>query len=761
MPIEPVGGVSAQGLNIPERVVGTPGENDSVSTTTGSANGPAINVSGLAKNAASLGELLKIARTSVTLETQAIKNERLSFDKYFESVVENPNLIRLSAQRAYDMVLTKGRKAIEIDGEMIYDYEFFKNPVDPRDAISGAKKAIHEFVEALGGAAKETGPDQRIILLGGPVSTAKTTIARALFRGLEANSATEEGKMFALGWNLRNDKGEPLKNKNGELLFKHVDPDKSCEMYEDPLNVIPLDARKKILDSLNEKRLSNAKEAGVPLDYLLGTHSQLCPSCQDIFNKLVEYHNGDMEKVLSQVVAKRLILSEKTRTGITFFGAKDEKSHNASELSGSVNVRKLLQIGTDSDPQAITLDGDVLKANRGGVHFGEFLKLPNEIRYPLLDGAQDRTLKVARNAMVDFDSILIATTNMPDWRKVARDEHQEAIRSRILPVTVPYLDRIQDEMGIYQKTFSIKAKQLGIHEAPHSLWLASLWAIATRLVPPKHANLTIIQKAYLYSGKRMPGFTDQEVTQLKRDVGSEEMELLKGISPRDVQDTLASALEHPDVTDREKGTRCVDPFIIVDALKKRLQKPIANATAEDRKSWLSRLAEVEEELDKKLLNDVRRAVSGDEKEVENLFNNYIMHVKAYVKREKVKDPLQANKLVEPNRSLMKSIEDKMDISDGRRDDFRRGLIEQIGALSIEGRKYTVNTDERLKYAIEEALLEKHKDVTLPTLSSEFANEDQRKKLDTVRGRLMDDLNYCKHCAAIAMRRAQAPDSRGK
>ena len=91
----------------------------------------------------------------------------------------------------------------------------------------------------------------------------------------------------------------------------------------------------------------------------------------------------------------------------------------------------------------------------------------------------------------------------------------------------------------------------------------------------------------------------------------------------------------------------------------------------------------------------------------------------------------------------------------------KGLIEQIGALSLDGRAFKFDTDERLKNAIQEVLLEKHKDITLPTLSTEFANEDQRKKLDTVRGRLIDDLGYCKHCAAIAMRRAQAPDSRAK
>ncbi len=760
MPIESVNPISAstttgKDVSVAENV---PQEATNAASSGSGAN---TNIGSLAESAVTLSDLFKIARSSVTVETQAVRNERINFNQYVERVFENPNMVRLSAQRAYDMILSKGRKPIEVDGETIYDYEFFKNPVDPKDAISGAKKAIHLFVEALGGAAKETGPDQRIILLGGPVGTAKTSIARGLFRGLERFSATEEGKMFALGWNLRDKNNEPLKDKNGQLLFKHVDPDKKCEMFEDPLNVIPLESRKQIIDILNTKRLNDTKKSGGSVEYLLNAKAELCPSCQNIFDKLVSHYDGDMDKVLSHALAERLILNEKTRTGITFFGAKDEKSHNANELSGSINVRKLLQIGTDSDPQAITLDGDVLKANRGGVHFGEFLKLPNEIRYPLLDGAQDRAVKVSRNAMVDFDSLLIATTNMPDWRKIARDEHQEAIRSRILSVTVPYLDRVQDEMGIYQKTFSVKAKQLGIHEAPHSRWLASLWALTTRLADSKNANLTIIQKAYLYSGKRVAGYTEQEVIQMKRDVSSDEMELLKGISPRDVQDSLASALEHPDVTDREKGTRCVDPFIVVDALKKRLEQPIANTTAEDKKKWLSRLGEVEKELDKKLLDDVRKAVSGDEQEVKTLFNSYIMNVRAVVKQEKVRDPLQAGKLVPPNEKLMRSIEEKRGINDARRSDFRRGLIETVGLLATEGKEFKYDTDESLRQAIEEALLEKHKDVTLPTLSAEFANEEQRRKLDIVRTRLIENHGYCTHCAAIAMRRAQAPDNRGK
>ena len=735
---------------------GRPGDNPdpSSSVTTGLGN----NANPLRGNN-TLKALFDVVHGSIDAHTHTVNTEEIDFNTYLERGYNNPNLFRTSAQRIYDMILTKGRKPIEVDGETIYDYEFFKNTVDPDDSISGQKKVIHDLVEAIGGAAKETGPHKRVILLAGPVGSVKTTLVRALFTGLEKYSGTDEGALFALNWDLRGEDGMPLKGSDGQPLFKHVDVHKDCEMFEDPLNVISLTKRKELIGLLNQNRLQAAKSSETNLDYTLSANSHLCPSCRDIADKLLDHYKGDIKQVLKHVKAKRLVLDQDTRTGLTFFGAKDEKSHNAAELSGGVNMRKLLQIGVDSHPQAISLDGDVLRGNRGGVHFGEFLKLPKEITYPLLDGAQDRSLKVTKNALVAFDTFMIGTTNIPDWKRVLRDEFQEAIRSRIYPVTVPYLDRIQDEMGIYKKTLSSACDKLDIHEAPHGRWAAALWAITTRLADPTE-RVSMIQKAYLYSGKHLKGFTQNEVIEMRKKVPDEAMELLRGISPRDVQDALSSALEHPDVTNPKKGTRCVDPFLIIDAIERKLQQPIVNATAEDKKKWLTRLKEVERELDRRLLDDVRKAVSGDEKEIINLFDNYIAHVRGYVEKERVRDRFQGGRLVEPNEKLMRPIEDKMGISEARKDEFRKGLIQTIGLKSLAGEQFKYDTDENLKQALEEALLEKHKDVSLPTLSLEYANAEQLEKIQLVQGRLINKHGYCKHCAAIAMRRTQAPENRG-
>ena len=57
---------------------------------------------------------------------------------------------------------------------------------------------------------------------------------------------------------------------------------------------------------------------------------------------------------------------------------------------------------------------------------------------------------------------------------------------------------------------------------------------------------------------------------------------------------------------------------------------------------------------------------------------------------------------EPDERLMRSIEEKIDIPDSRKDDFRREIMNYIGALAIEGRQFDFRTNERLLYLILDA-----------------------------------------------------------
>ena len=97
-------------------------------------------------------------------------------------------------------------------------------------------------------------------------------------------------------------------------------------------------------------------------------------------------------------------------------------------------------------------------------------------------------------------------------------------------------------------------------------------------------------------------------------------------------------------------------------------------------------------------HEVQRAIAADEDALKRLCANYIDNVKAYTQREKVKNKFTGQD-EEPDERLMRSIEEKIDIPDSRKDDFRREIMNYIGALSLDGKKFDYKTNERLQKAL--------------------------------------------------------------
>ena len=96
------------------------------------------------------------------------------------------------------------------------------------------------------------------------------------------------------------------------------------------------------------------------------------------------------------------------------------------------------------------------------------------------------------------------------------------------------------------------------------------------------------------------------------------------------------------------------------------------------------LAVVKEEYEDIVKNEVQRAIAADEDALTRLCANYIDNVKAYTQREKVRNRYTGN-YEEPDERLMRSIEEKIDIPESRKDDFRREIMNYIGALAIDGK----------------------------------------------------------------------------
>jgi serine protein kinase len=66
----------------------------------------------------------------------------------------------------------------------------------------------------------------------------------------------------------------------------------------------------------------------------------------------------------------------------------------------------------------------------------------------------------------------------------------------------------------------------------------------------------------------------------------------------------------------------------------------------------------------------------------------------------------------------------------------------IGALAVEGKRFTYDTNERLHRALEQKLFEDQKDtIKLTSLVSNVIDKETQEKIDVVKGRLIRDFGY--------------------
>ena len=109
-----------------------------------------------------------------------------SFNDYLNLVRENPKITRNAFQRMYDMVIEKGTSEyVDVKKEIVH-YKFFDDEVnDGKDAVYGADIPLMKLVNVLRSAALGYGTEKRVILLHGPVGSAKSTICRQLKLGIE------------------------------------------------------------------------------------------------------------------------------------------------------------------------------------------------------------------------------------------------------------------------------------------------------------------------------------------------------------------------------------------------------------------------------------------------------------------------------------------------------------------------------------------------------------------------------------------------
>ncbi|MBC85848.1 MAG: serine protein kinase [Bdellovibrionaceae bacterium] len=644
-------------------------------------------------------------------------NWKGTFDDYLELVKQNPTITRNAFQRMYDMIMEAGTETYIDAKKEVTRYKFFDDEVNNgKDAVFGLDVPLMKLMNVMRSAAMGYGTEKRVILLHGPVGSAKSTICRMMKKGIEAYSKTPQGAIYTFEWV---DEGGQLGHIFGEGVRVFESP-----MHEEPLLLFPKSMRPMVFEKLNK---------GSGSDHKINVEGEVCPPSRYIFHGLMDHYHGDLEKVFGHVRVKRLVLSEADRIGIGTFQPKDEKNQDSTELTGDINYRKIAQYGSDSDPRAFNFDGEFNIANRGVLEFVEVLKLDVAFLYDLLGASQEHTIKPKKFAQTHIDEVIIGHTNEPEYRRLQDNEFMEALRDRTVKIDIPYITKLRHETQIYKKDFNSK-KLRGVSITPHTLEMAAMWAVLTRLEKPKKANLSRIQKLKLYNGKSLPNYTEDNIKELRKETRREGLE---GISPRYIQDKISNAI----VNAQQSNNGSVNPFMVLNELESGLKHHSLISNEELKADYRELLAIVRQEYEETIKGEVQRAISADEGALQRLCGNYIDNVKAYTQKEKVRNPF-TGKDDEPDERLMRSIEEKIEIPESRKDDFRREIMNYIGALSLEGKTFDYKTNERLHKALELKLFEDQKDsIKLTTLVSSVADKDTQEKIDIVKTRLIKEYGY--------------------
>ncbi|MBR58693.1 MAG: serine protein kinase [Myxococcales bacterium] len=652
-----------------------------------------------------------------------------SFEDYLDIVADNPRVLRNAWQRLYDMVVAHGMEEYVDNKKKIIRYNFFSDEgADGKDAIFGLEIPVMKLMDVFKAAAQGFGPEKRILLLHGPVGSAKSTVVRLLKKGLEKYTRSPEGALYSFEW---------------VLPSEHSDETFVSPVHEEPLLLIPHEWRHTAMEELG---LLNYE---YPLHHLL--NQDLCPPSRFYFQELLGRYEGDWEQMISKHIrVRRLAFSEKDRVGIGTFQPKDEKNQDSTELTGDINYRKIAEYGSDSDPRAFNFDGEFCIANRGIIEFVEILKLDVAFLYDLLGATQEHKIKPKKFAQTDIDEVIIGHTNEAEYRRLLNNEFMEALRDRTIKIDIPYITRVDEEVRIYDKDFNNESVK-GVHIAPHTLEVAAMWAVLSRLEEPNRPNLSIIQKMKLYNGKSLPGYTADNIKELRKEARREGM---LGISARYVQDKISNALV------AREGHGSINPFMVMNALISGLKTHSLINDEETKKRYRELMSLVKQEYEDIIKNEVQRAISADEEAIEHLCSNYVDNVKAYTQRERVQNQYTGQS-EDPDERLMRAIEEKIGVPEARKDDFRREIMNYIGALAVEGKTFDYRSNERLRKALELKLFEDQKDtIKLSTLVSNVVDRETQSKIDVVKQRLIRDYGYNEESATDVLNYVASIFARG-
>lgn len=609
--------------------------------------------------------------------------------EYLELVKKNPDIVKLSHKRMFDIIMEQGFQVLKSEenrrirkiygNDTIKTYDFFKKD------FYGIDKVLMKLVSYFYSAAMQGEEARQVLYLVGPVGAGKSSLVEALKKAIENCPP-----VYAL---------------------------EGCPMREEPLHLIPKHLRGEFEDELGIK-----------------VEGDLCPVCR---HRLKNEFNGEYEKF--PVVSTDF--SIRSRKGIGVVPPVDPNNQDTSVLTGSVDISKM-DLYPEDDPRILSLNGAFNVGNRGMVEFIEVFKNDVEYLHTIITATQEKSIpSPGKNSMIYFDGVIVAHSNEAEWNKFKSDHTNEAILDRIVKIEVPYCMELNEEIKIYEKI--LRRSSFKAHIAPHTIEIAAMFAVLSRLAPS--TKVDPLTKLKIYNGEEIveKGTTKKiDIMELREE--SDVREGMSGISTRFIVKAIDNALSNSEHD-------CINPLSVMENIIKSVKDLDINE--EDKKKYLAFVQDtIRKEYNKVLEKEITRAfINSFKEQAESLFNNYLDNAEAYVNKTKLKDQYTGEEL-EPDETFMRSIEEQIGVSESSAKGFRTDVTSYMFYLIRNGGKISYDSYEPLKEAIEQKLTTSVKDLSRVITQSKVRDKNQGKKYNAMVEEMKAN-GYCDHCCDVILKYA--------
>jgi len=609
-------------------------------------------------------------------ESKKIEKFAGFLEDYLKLIEVDNGIPLLAHKRLYNQIVSQGITTLDdsdercnklFDGESVKIYDYFSNH------FFGMERSLEKVMRFLHSAAMKGEESRQVLLLLGPVGAGKSALIEHIKGALE--------------------ECEPIYKLEG------------CPINEEPLHLIPRSLREDFQEMYN-----------------ISIEGDLCPVCR---HRLLGEFEGDYTKF----PITQTSFSIRGRTGVGVVPPMDPNTQDTSLLIGSEDISKL-DLYPEDDPRVLSLNGAFNVGNRGIVEFVEVFKNEIEFLHTMITATQEKNVpSPGKQAMIYFDGVIVAHCNEAEWNKFKSEHTNEAILDRIVRVNIPYCLEFEQEVKIYEKL--INRSDYDYHIAPHTLEIAAMFAVLSRLKPSNKVDP--LTKMKIYNGEEIVekgSIKKVDIKDLSEEVEDEGM---TGISTRFIMKAIDAALA-------DSTKNMITPISIRDSLIKQVKEQIVNA--DNRKYYLQFLQKaLHEEYLSLLEKEITKAfVTAYEEQAESLFNNYLDHAEAYVNNTKLRDRVTSEEM-EPDEKFLQSIEEQIGIKGSAKNNFRADISSYMFSKLRRGEVIDWRSYGPLREAIENKLVTSVRDISRIVTKSKSRDTKQQKKFNAMVQTLIDTYGY--------------------